>query len=119
MAGRNVRTGGCHCGRVRFEATTNPEEAIACNCSICAKQGLWLTFVKPADFKLVCGLDALNEYKFNKHVIGHMFCRSCGVEPFAKGKTKDGKDMFAINVRCIDDVDIAKLNPRPFDGRSA
>jgi hypothetical protein len=118
MAGRNAHTGGCHCGRVRFEVTVNPQEAIACNCSICSKQGLWLTFVKPTDFKLVCGLDGLNEYKFNKHVIGHMFCRTCGVEAFAKGKTKEGKDVFAINVRCLDDVDISTLKPRPFDGKS-
>ena len=33
-------------------------------------------------------------------------------------KTKDGKDVFAINVRCLDGVDIAKLEPKPVDGRS-
>ena len=111
-------TGGCHCGRVRYEATTDPAQAIACNCSICSKQGLWLTFVTPARFKLVSGLDALGEYRFNKHVIHHLFCRTCGVESFARGKAKDGKDMFAINVRCLDGVDIATLVPDPVDGRS-
>ena len=39
--------GGCHCGKVRFEVTTDPTQAMACNCSICAKHGLWLTFVNP------------------------------------------------------------------------
>jgi hypothetical protein len=111
-------TGGCHCGRVRYEATTDPAQAIACNCSICSKQGLWLAFVKPAEFKLISGLEALAEYRFNNHVIQHMFCRTCGVESFARGRSKDGKEMFAINVRCLDGVDIAKLRPRPFDGRS-
>lgn len=118
MADPKTHQGGCHCGRVRFEAATDPTKAIACNCSICSKHGLWLTFVEPRQFKLVCGLDALNEYRFNKHVISHMSCRTCGVEPFAKGKTKEGLDMFAINVRCLDDVDISALAPHPFDGRN-
>jgi len=26
--------------------------------------------------------------------------------------------MFAINVRCLDGIDIAKLKPKPLDGRS-
>jgi hypothetical protein len=47
-----------------------------------------------------------------------VFCRTCGVEPFARGKAKDGSDMFAINVRCLDGIDIAKLSPRPFDGKN-
>jgi hypothetical protein len=118
MSDGKTYMGGCHCGRVRYEALTDPAQAIACNCSICTKQGLWLVFVKPAQFKLLTGLEALGDYQFNKHVIHHMFCRTCGVESFARGKSKDGKDMFAINVRCLDGVDISKLNPKPFDGRS-
>jgi hypothetical protein len=100
-----------------YETTTDPSQAIACNCSICAKHGLWLTFVPPQQFKLVSGLDDLANHQFNKHIIHHVFCRTCGVESFARGKTKDGKDMFAINVRCLDGVDIATLKPKPFDGR--
>lgn len=118
MADSKTYTGGCHCGRVRFEATTDPAQAIACNCSICTKHGLWLTFVKPGQFKFVSGLDAAGDYQFNKHVLHHVFCRTCGVETFARGKAKDGKDMFAINVRCLDGVDTSKINPRPFDGAS-
>jgi hypothetical protein len=117
MAGTKTYTGGCHCGSVRYEVTTDPAKAIACNCSKCAKHGLWLTFAKPAQFKLTCGLEALADYQFNKHVIHHVFCRTCGVESFARGAAKDGSEMFAINVRCLDGVDIAKLAPKPFDGK--
>ncbi len=31
--------GGCHCGRVRFEITTDLSRATECNCSICSKKG--------------------------------------------------------------------------------
>ena len=118
MSKKQAYSGGCHCGTVRYETTTDPSEAIACNCSICAKHGLWLTFVPPQHFKLLQGLDALVDHQFNKHIIHHVFCRTCGVESFARGKAKDGKDVFAINVRCLDGIDIAKLSPKPFDGRS-
>ena len=117
MTGAKTYSGGCHCGRVRYEATTDPAEAIACNCSICAKQGLWLTFVKPEKFKMLCGLEAVGTYQFNRHAIHHVFCRTCGVESFARGKAKDGRDMFAVNVRCLDGIDIAELTPKPVDGR--
>jgi hypothetical protein len=60
----------------------------------------------------------LCDYQVNKHVIHRVFCRTCGVESFARGVGKDGGEMFAINVRCLDGVDIARLSPKPFDGRS-
>jgi hypothetical protein len=118
MATARTYGGGCHCGRVRYEVMTDPTQAIACNCSKCAKHGLWLTFATPEQFKLQSGEDALATYQFNKHVVHHLFCRNCGVESFARGRTPDGTEMVAINVRCLDDVDIATLTPTPVDGRS-
>ncbi len=118
MATAQTYTGGCHCGRVRYQVTTDPSQAIACNCSKCAKHGLWLTFVTPEHFKLQSGDDALADYQFNRHVIHHLFCRTCGVESFSRGRTPDGREMVAVNVRCLDGVDIATLAPNPFDGRS-
>ena len=111
-------SGGCQCGKVRYEVATDPSQAIACNCSNCSRHGLWLTFAMPDQFKLLSGEDALVDYQFNKHVIHHLFCPACGVESFARGKTQDGRDMIAVNVRCLDGVDIATLAPKPFDGRS-
>jgi hypothetical protein len=36
---------------------------------------------------------------------------------FGTGKMPDGKTMFAINVRCLEGVDMTTLRPRPVDGR--
>jgi hypothetical protein len=110
--------GGCQCGRVRYEVETDPQQAIACNCSNCARHGLWLTFATPDRFKLLAGEDALVDYRFNRHVIHHLFCSTCGVESFARGKAPDGRETIAVNVRCLDGVDISTLSPKPFDGRS-
>jgi hypothetical protein len=111
-------TGGCHCGIVRFETTLDLGNVVACNCSICSKKGLMLAFVPAERFALRAGEDQLTEYLFHKKVIHHQFCPACGVEPFARGHAGDGTAMVAVNVRCLDDVDIAALNARPFDGRS-
>ena len=110
--------GGCHCGKVRFEVEADLGRVMACNCSICAKHGLLLTFVGSDKFKLVSGERELTDYQFNKKEIHHLFCRSCGVESFARGTAPDGREMVAINVRCLDGIDLGALTTAPFDGKS-
>jgi hypothetical protein len=111
-------TGGCHCGKVRYEVSTNLTPVMSCNCSICSKRGSLLTFVPPAQFKLRSGEDALGDYQFNKHIVHHLFCKTCGILSFARGKNPKGEDTIAINVRCLEGVDPAGLKITPFDGRS-
>ena len=50
MSDTKTYTGGCHCGMVRFECTTDLAMVTACNCSICTKKGLHFTFLPPASF---------------------------------------------------------------------
>ena len=111
-------TGGCHCCMVRFECTTDLSMVTACNCSICTKKGLHFAFLPPKSFQLRAGADSLKEYLFNKHVIRHQICVDCGVEVFANGKRRDGTDVIALNVSCIDGIELSKLTLTPIDGRS-
>jgi hypothetical protein len=111
-------TGSCHCGAVRFGATLDLSNVIECNCSHCERKGLLLAFTAPAQFTLRSGETDLTEYRFNKKVIQHLFCRHCGVEPFARGQMPDGTPMMAINVRCLEGLEIDSLKRKPFDGRS-
>lgn len=111
-------TGGCHCGRVRYEATTDLGQVLQCNCSYCSKRGHLLTFVGPDQFVLRSGANDLADYQFYRHVIHHHFCRTCGIESFARGRTRDGREMVAVSVRCLDEVDLAAITPIPFDGKS-
>lgn len=110
-------TGGCHCGGVRYETNTDLATVIACNCSICTKRGALWTFVKPEQFALRSGQEDLTDYQFNRRVIHHLFCPVCGIESFARGQAPDGSEMVAVNVRCLDDVDIGALKLTPFDGK--
>jgi len=118
MAERKTYQGGCHCGQVRFDVTTDLAPVITCNCSICARHGFLWTFVTPDQFALRAGGDDLTTYKFNKHVIDHLFCPDCGVESFARGKRPDGTESVAINVRCLDGIDLDGLTLTKVDGRS-
>lgn len=111
--------GGCHCGRMRYAVTTALEPVISCNCSMCSKRGSLLTFVGEDQFEPIAGSDAdLTEYRFNKHVIRHLFCPVCGILSYAKGTGPDGKAMVAINVRCLDGVDVKSLDITEVDGRA-
>jgi hypothetical protein len=80
--------------------------------------GFLLAFAPAQDFKLLSGEGATTEYQFNKHVIHHLFCSTCGVQSFARGKRpNDGADIVAINVRCVDGVDPDSLKVKKVDGR--
>lgn len=118
MAESTRHAGGCHCGAVRFEVMTALQPVVSCNCSICAKSGALLTFAPAADFTLLQGADHLSDYQFNKKVIHHLFCRTCGIRSFSRGLDPRGREMVAVNVRCLDDVDLTALAPMPYDGRS-
>jgi hypothetical protein len=119
MAETKRYQGGCHCGAVRYEAELDlTGDIVECNCSHCEAKGFLLTFTGAPGFTLKQGDDKLTEYTFNKHAIRHQFCRVCGVQSFAYGKTPDGKDMAAVNVRCLDGVDLAALKRAPFNGRA-
>jgi len=111
-------SGSCHCGRVRYEADADLSQVIACNCSSCRKRGALLAFVPADKFRLESGGDGLMDYQFNKKVIHHLFCTTCGVGSFARGSGPNGVEMVALNVRCLDGVDPDTLNIKPFDGAS-
>lgn len=91
--------------------------ALECNCSICAKRGSLLWFVPRDRFRMSTPDSALGTYRFNTQKIAHHFCTTCGCAPFAFGTDPKGNAMAAVNVRCLDDVDLATVERTPFDGR--
>jgi len=119
MGEAKIHTGGCHCGAVRYEVESDLAGAIVCNCSICRKTGTVLTFVPADRFRLLSGEEFLTDYQFNRKVIHHLFCKVCGVRSFARGTAPDGTAVAAVNVRCLDDVDLDAVPTQAFDGRAA
>lgn len=108
--------GSCHCGAIRYEVTMPmPESGIAGNCSICSRAGLLLTFVPASSVRFISGADRATDYQFGKKRIHHHFCPTCGVRSYSRGISANGEEMFAINLRCIPEIDLSKVTVRPFD----
>lgn len=112
-------SGSCQCGAVAFEADLDLDNTLTCNCSRCQRLGSVLTFTPPDGFKLLRGEDQLSEYLFNKHVIRHLFCKTCGIESFARGRAPDGREMIAVNVNTIEGIDPRTLQSKHYNGRDA
>ncbi len=110
--------GSCHCGDVTFEVEGDIGKVLECNCSHCSRKGLLLWFVPQAAVHNDTPEHHMGTYTFNKHVIQHHFCLRCGAQPFAEAKDAKGKPTVAVNVRCLEGVEIADLQRTPFDGRS-
>jgi len=111
-----THSGGCHCGRVRFEVIAPKRLSVSeCNCSICSKSG-YLHLVVPADrFKLLSGSDTLETYSFNTHTAKHLFCSVCGIKSFYVPRSHP--DGISVNARCIDSETIEELTVTSLNGR--
>jgi hypothetical protein len=109
--------GSCHCGAVSYSVTADIEKVIDCNCSHCSRKGFLLAFVPESAFTLLSGKEALTEYRFNKNLIAHLFCKICGVQCFGYGEDQSGNKIVAINVRTIPDLDQNTLTINPVNGK--
>ena len=118
MAEPITHIGACHCGAVAYTVDTALDELIECNCSHCYRKGFILAFVPPEAFTLTSGEANLTEYRFNQRSIAHLFCKTCGVQPFGRGSTPDGREMVAVNVRTLTDVEPWSLQAQRVDGAS-
>lgn len=110
--------GSCHCGDNRFEVDGNIEGVIECNCSHCIRKGFLLWFVPRSALRTTTAKSNLATYTFNKHVIQHLFCKRCGTQPFGYGVGPDGVETAAINIRCLENIELDQVPRTPFDGRN-
>lgn len=108
------RSGGCHCGAVRFEVDIRPETtARACTCSMCSRTGFIHVIAPKSRFRITAGEDRLTSYRFNTGVANHLFCSVCGVKGFYVPRSNP--DGWSVNLRCIDDQSGIEM-VEPFDG---
>jgi hypothetical protein len=109
-------SGGCHCGKVRFEVFAPAAiEVLDCNCSICAKCG-YLHLIVPRDrFRLLCGAEQLHDYRFNTGTAQHLFCTDCGIKSFYVPRSHP--DGYSVNARCLDPGTVTSMRVTPFDGQ--
>ena len=112
-----AHTGGCHCGRVRFEVIAPAELDVSeCNCSICSKTGFLHLIVPKERFRLLSSPDALATYTFNTGTARHLFCSACGIKSFYVPRSHP--DGYSVNARCLDEGTVTRMNVRQIDGRN-
>lgn len=111
-----THSGGCHCGRVRFEVRAPARlTATDCNCSMCAKSGYLHLMVGAQQFTLLQGAEHLVEYTFNTGTARHLFCAVCGIKSFYVPRSHP--DGFSVNVHCLDAGTVSGMTVKPFNGQ--
>ncbi len=99
--------GSCHCGRIRFEVDADIDHVRVCDCSICRRRGALIHRVPLGCLRLLVPLNELSLYQWHTKTAKDYFCPTCGILPFRKPRT--GKDVWGINVRCLDGIDLSAI----------
>jgi hypothetical protein len=135
---KKLYSGSCHCGSIRFRSSIDlappPDRSpparpgiwwtttFRCNCSYCTKARYWKAFVPAAEFEWLSGREDASNYQFGARLIDHFFCRTCGMQTFARASFEDfGGEFYCVNIACLDDVPDAELAAIPVtyeDGRA-
>jgi hypothetical protein len=108
--------GSCHCGKLSYSVDEElPAKAIRCNCSLCRRRAPLHHFTTPDKFTFRGSETDMATYKWNKGIVGWEFCATCGGAPFAHGTGPNGPTV-EINLRCVDGIDLDRLEISEFDG---
>jgi len=108
----------CHCGQNAFTFEGKVGEVLACNCSMCQRRGSLLWFTPRENLELQTPEGNSSTYTFHKHVIQHLFCPNCGIHLYGLGTSPQGTAIAAINMRCVEGLDLDAIPVKHFDGRS-
>ena len=86
---------------------------------MCRRKGSLLWFEPKTQFQLTTPDEAAGTYLFNKHAIRHRFCPTCGIHPYAEAvHPTTGVPTAAINIRCLEGIDLDQVKVVHVDGRS-
>lgn len=128
-------TASCHCGATKIEAKGLPAEIKECNCTYCHRTGAVWGYYAPEDLKVTAS-DADRDYA-PSGMNHHHFCGKCGGNTHGfspdwasmyenDGSLKPGmspgvpeRQLAAINLRMVDDLDLTTLTVIKVDGRNS
>jgi hypothetical protein len=92
-------TGGCLCGRIRYEIEGKPRFIYQCYCGKCraASGASFVTniIVDTAKFTITAGKESLAAYESSPQKFRH-FCSNCGSPIYSHGE----KTKHVVSVRC-------------------
>jgi hypothetical protein len=108
--------GSCHCGDVRWQLDCVPDEATACNCTVCRRYGVLWAYDWDGEGIRVFG--PTRAYLRGKREIEFHFCATCGCVAFwrAAQANDDGRRRIAVNLRLAEPDAVAAVPLRRFEG---
>jgi hypothetical protein len=119
--------GSCHCGAVRFEVDADIDHVRVCNCSICYHRGALNFRVPDEALRLHTSWDDLTLYQWGSFTAEDYFCPKCRILPFRRPSFPTEQELadrggipftgWAINTRCLHDLDTTKLEVEYADRR--
>lgn len=94
--------GGCHCGRITYEAEIDPDGVALCHCVDCQKMSSTafrtIVFVTEDNFRLLSGeLKTYIKTAESGNQRAQMFCGDCGTHFYATG-VWDGPKTYGLRV---------------------
>lgn len=107
--------GSCHCGAVRWTFDGVPQNATACNCTVCRRYGvLWAYDFENGRIRVSGSTKA---YTRGKALEFH-FCPECGCVAYwrASFTEADGRRRIAVNLRLAVPEAVAAIPIDHFDG---
>jgi hypothetical protein len=119
------RTGGCLCGRVRYESTGDPLFSLLCHCRDCQRQSgsafIAAMRVPAAGFRITSGEPRLYDSTSDAgNRVTRAFCGDCGAPLFIQVSTR--LDIVGLRVGSLDDpsrfrpeADIFVKSAQPWD----
>jgi hypothetical protein len=102
----------CHCGAVRVQVQSPPENVTDCNCSICRRYGALWAYYHPKDV-IVSGTTDI--YMHGDRMIEFHRCKTCGCITHWSPADKS-RDRMGVNVRMMAPEIVAKARVRKLDG---
>ena len=118
-------SGSCHCGRVRFEVDADIDHVRACDCSVCSRRDALNHRVPKENLRLLTPWEYLVLYQWGSRTAKDYFCATCGILPFRRPSDPTRQELsegvqpfdgWAINVRCLEGMDLASIPVRQIHG---
>ena len=121
MADMQTYSGGCHCGRVRYEVDDRARApCLSCNCSICQKRGALLDLrAAGCSSSSSPAKDDLTDYQFNKKVDPPPVLQELRDRLLRHGHGTDGSEDDRASMCAASTTSIStRWQLTPFDGKS-
>ena len=116
-------TGGCHCGKITYEAKINIDNVVICHCTDCQKLSgaafRTVVFSEEGTFKLKTGEPQVYVKTVDGGIErGQTFCTHCGSPIYSTSVGDDPNKIYGIRLGTVDQRNMITPNKQKWIGSS-